>query len=189
MARESVKRARGRSEERKDRTMEDRSITANRQLTDDERVAMFRKSNFQSALPDLPKIPGYHNFWATTLNGKDTIHQRQMLGYEFIKAEEVPGFESLSLKTGDYPGCIGVNEMIAMKLPNFLYDAYMRENHFDRPLQEEETIYNSMMQAGETAAQSARRGGSMKAPVIEEGSSQLGQAREVPSFADEDDGE
>ena len=41
------------------REMEDRTKTENRELSDDERVEMFRQQFFQSSLPDLPKIPGW----------------------------------------------------------------------------------------------------------------------------------
>ena len=34
-------------------------------------------------------------------------------------------------------GCIGVNEMVAFKLPVRLYELYMHEAHVERPLQEE----------------------------------------------------
>jgi len=34
------------------------------------------------------------------------------LGYELIRADEIPGFEHLGLKSGDYPGVIGVNEWL-----------------------------------------------------------------------------
>ena len=182
----ALKRARSEGESRKSRAGEDRAITTNREITDTERVDLLRRSFFQSSLPDLPKIPGYHSFWATTTNPRDPIHGRLRLGYEFIKPDEIPGFEALSLKTGEYSGCIGVNEMIAMKLPLHLYEMYMRENHHDAPFREQESIYNEAMAANEQALQSARRGGKVKGPVIETGTEDLGQAREAPNFSEND---
>lgn len=181
--RRNLKRAREDSGARSDRAMDNREITQDRVLTDEERVDMLRRSFFQSSLPDLPRIQGYHVFWATTTNPRDPVHGRLRLGYEIIKASEIPGWDTMSLKTGDYAGAIGVNEMIAMKLPLHLYEAYMRENHHDAPLREEEAIYASHHSVNEQAMQAAKRGGRMKGPMIEAGTEELGQAREAPVFS------
>lgn len=182
----SMKRARAGGKVREDRAMTNRKVTENRELSDSERVDLLRRSLFQSSLPDLPKIPGYHVFWATTTNPRDSIAARLQLGYEFIRSSEVPEFENLNLKTGDYAGCIGVNEMVAMKLPLHLYEMYMRENHHDSPIREQESIYNDAMSVNEAALQKARRGGKVKGPVIEPGTEDLGTAREPPNFSESD---
>lgn len=185
-SRKPVKRVRGQSSESaRNRAMHDRPITEDRELSDSERVDMLRRTFFQSALPDLPQIEGYHVCYLTTQNPRDPIHGRMRLGYELIQAHEIPGFEHMSLKDGSYAGAIGVNEMVAAKIPIHLYEAFMREVHFDAPLREEESIYNSAMQVNEQAAQAAKRGGRMKGPIIEAGTQDLGQAREAPSFSDE----
>lgn len=183
--RKPAKRARGPSESRGSRASNDRAITHDRQVTDAERVEMLRRTFFQSALPDIPKIEGYHVCWLTTQNSRDPIHGRLRLGYELIKAEEIPGFEHLGMKSGDYPGVIGVNEMIAAKLPLHLYDAFMREVHFEQPRREEEAIYTKAQEVNEQASQAARRGGGLKGPLIEAGTQELGQARDAPSFIDQ----
>jgi hypothetical protein len=59
--------------EREARAMKDRAVTENRDISDDERVEMFRQQFFQSSLPDLPKIPGWHMCWLTTTNPRDSI--------------------------------------------------------------------------------------------------------------------
>jgi hypothetical protein len=146
---------------------------------------MLRRTFFQSALPDIPPIEGYHVCWLTTNNPRDPVHGRMRLGYELIKASEIPGFEHLGMKSGDYTGIIGVNEMLASKLPNHLYEAFMREVHYDAPLREEEQIYDNALAVSEQAAQAAKRGGRMKGPVIEQGTQELGQARDVPNFLPE----
>lgn len=183
--RKIVKRVRGQSESRSTRQSHDRPISQSRELTDAERVDMLRRTFFQSALPDIPPIEGYHVCWLTTQNPRDPIHGRMRLGYELIRADEIPGFEHLGLKSGDYPGVIGVNEMVAAKVPLHLYDAYMREVHYEAPLREEEQIYTSAMEVNEEAARAAKRGGRMNAPLIEAGTQELGQAREPPSFIDQ----
>lgn len=125
---------------RANRAMEDRAVTQNRELTNDERVEMFRQQFFQSALPDLPKIPGYHTCWLTTSNPRDSIHMRMRLGYEPIRPEDIPGWDYVTVKAGEYAGFIGVNEMLAFKLPIELYEAFMKEAHHDAPNREEEKL-------------------------------------------------
>lgn len=184
-----IKRARKKESNRESRVMSNRQVTESRVLSDEERVDLFRRSFFQSSLPDLPKIPGYHSFWATTTNPRDPVHGRLQIGYEFLTPDDAAGygFETITQKTGDYANCIMVNEMIAMKLPSHLYEAYMRFSHHEEPHRQEEAIYSESMGASEQAAQAARRGGKLKGPVIETGTEELGTAREPPNFADADE--
>lgn len=125
---------------REDRAMEDRAVTENREITDDERLDMFRQSFVQSALPNLPEIPGYHVCWLTTNNPRDSIHMRMRLGYEPLRPADVPGWEYATIKTGEYQGLVGVNEMLAFKLPMSLYQRYMQEAHHDAPNREQEKL-------------------------------------------------
>ena len=118
----------------------DRSVTERREITEDDRLEMFRNQLFNDALPDLPDIPGYHVCWLTTTNPRDPIHRRMQLGYEPVKPEEVPGMEYASVKTGEWTGFIGVNEMLAFKLPQSLYERFMQEAHHDAPLREEDKL-------------------------------------------------
>lgn len=167
---------------RQDRQMSDREVIEDRELTEEERLDMFRTSFFNSALPNLPRISGFHVCWLTTTNPRDPIHARLRLGYQLIKAEDVPGWEHSSLKTGDWIGCIGVNEMLAAKLPIDLYEAYMREVHYEQPLQEEEKLNaatEDVLMKTQSMAKSRRI-----ALMKEEGSEELGKdAPRVPSFA------
>lgn len=141
---------------RQSREMEDRQVTQNREVTDDDRLEMFRAQLFNDALPDLPNIPGYHMCWLTTTNPRDPIHRRIQLGYEPIKATDVPGMEFASVKTGEWAGLIGVNEMIAFKLPETLYQRFMQEAHHDAPLREE----NKLAETAEIMRQQAEGSGS-----------------------------
>jgi hypothetical protein len=144
---------------------------------------MFRRQFFQSALPDLPKIKGYHVCWLTTTNPRDPIHARMRLGYTPIKDTEVPGYSSMKIASGEHAGCIGVNEMIAFKLPLHLYRAYMREVHHDAPLEEERKLRVAIDLANESLE---RQGLAKKTRVIEEdGNSELGRFRKPPSSARE----
>lgn len=135
---ERLKKTKG--EGREDRAMEDRAVTENREVSDDDRLEMFRQQFFQAALPDLPKIPGYHVCWLTTTNPRDTINMRMRLVYEPVKPVDIPGWEATTVKSGEWQGLIGVNEMLAFKLPISLYEKYMQEAHHDAPLRELEKL-------------------------------------------------
>jgi hypothetical protein len=141
-------------EGRENRLAYDRAATESRELSDDARVEMFRQQFIQAALPDLPKIPGYHTCWLTTTNPRDSIQSRIRLGYEPIKPEEVPGREYVSIKTGEWTGFVGVNEMLAFKLPMSLYHRYMNEAHHDAPAREDEkltAVLDSIKESAEAA--------------------------------------
>jgi hypothetical protein len=122
------------------RRQEDRLVTDVREVSEDDRLEMFRNQLFNDALPDLPDIPGYHVCWLTTTNSRDPIHRRTQLGYEPIRADEIPGMEYSSLKTGEWAGMVGVNEMVAFKLPLSLYERFMQEAHHNAPLREEQKL-------------------------------------------------
>jgi len=119
---------------------QDRQVTESREVTEDDRLEMFRNQLFNDALPDLPDLPGYHMCWLTTTNPRDPIHRRMQLGYEPLSPEEVPGMAHATLKTGEYSGMIAVNEMVAFKLPLSLYEKFMQEAHHDAPLREEDKL-------------------------------------------------
>jgi len=160
-------------EGRRNRAVEDREATQNRELSDDERVEMFRQQFYQSALPDLPKIPGWHLCWLTTTNPRDTIQTRLRLGYEPVKPEDVPGWEYATLKTGDWAGFIGVNEMLAFKIPIDLYEKFMKEVHYNAPLREEEKLTDTAEFLEEQAKASKSR------IDIGEGIRELGRERDM----------
>lgn len=158
---------------RVNRAEQDRPATENREVTDEERLEMFRQQFFQSSLPDLPKIPGWHMCWLTTTNPRDSIQMRIRLGYQPVKPEDIPGWEHAALKTGDWTGFIGVNEMLAFKLPMSLYEKYMQEAHHDAPLREEEKLTDTA-EFMANQAQAARSRLDMG-----DGNTELGQKRKA----------
>ena len=164
--RKSVRRIRKDAANREDRASTDRAITQRRQLTDGERVEMLKRSSFQSVLPNLPRIPGYHVCWVSTTNTSDTPQGREQLGYTFIERSEVPEFTYTDQKSGDFPGIVTWREMVGMKIPLSTYQLYMEELHHNEPSRNEESIYNDALQAGEVAAQAAKRGGKMREAAI-----------------------
>lgn len=122
------------------RRTQDRPVTESRVVSEDDRLEMFRNQLFNDALPDLPDLPGYHMCWLTTTNPRDPIYRRMQLGYEPVRPDEVPGMESATISTGEYSGMVGVNEMLAFKLPMSLYLKFMQEAHHDAPLREEQKL-------------------------------------------------
>lgn len=157
---------------RRSREMSDRVVTERRDISDDDRLEMFRMQMHNDVLPDLPEIPGYHVCWLTTTNPRDPIQRRIRLGYEPVMAADVPGMEFASIKTGEWAGLIGINEMIAFKLPEHLYQAFMKEAHYDAPLREE----NKLSEAAEMMRQEAESSGS----TMYEGDGMTEMRREVP---------
>lgn len=126
-----------------DRSAEDRE-SQERDYTDEERLELFRMAMFQNQLPSLPNMPGWHPCWLTTANPRDSIQGRLRLGYQLIRPEEVPGWEHNVLTSGSYAGCIGINEMVAAKLPMRLYEMYMTEAHHNQPLAEEGKLRSTL---------------------------------------------
>ena len=141
---------------RETRRSQDRQVTENREVSEDDRLEMFRNQLFNDALPDLPDVPGYHMCWLTTQNPRDPIHRRMQLGYEPVRPDEIPGMEYASIKTGEWTGFIGVNEMLAFKLPTSLYNRFMQEAHHDAPLREE----NKLAEVADSIREQAERAGS-----------------------------
>lgn len=142
---------------RQSRAAEDRPVTENREISDDERLEMFRMNLYNDALPSIPDIPGYHVCWLTTTNKNDTIQMRIRLGYELIRGDDVPGMDLVTQKTGEYAGCVAVNEMLAARLPLSLYYRYMQEAHHDAPLREEDKLAETAELMREQAERSGGR--------------------------------
>lgn len=107
-----------------------------------ERRRSFRDEWTQEALPRLPKLDGWHLCWLSTTNQWDPISRRIRMGYTAVKPEELPGYEHLTQKSGQWEGCVGINEMILFKIPQTLFQQIMTEFHHDQPLDEESSIKN-----------------------------------------------
>lgn len=147
-------------------------------LTDDERFDFYTKSSDNSVLPDLPPLHGYHVCWLTTTNPRDPIARRIRMGYTPVRVEELgPGWDDVGLKTGDYAGVVGINEMIAAKISNHLYQRYMRLSHHTRPLEDEEKLRANLDLAKDRAK---AFGGNVQEG---DGMAELVQRAPVPNFA------
>lgn len=105
-----------------------------------ERRRAFRSEWIQEALPTPPEIPGYHLCWLSTTNQYDPIHKRMRMGYTPVKADEIPGFDSLKIKAGEQAGMIACNEMVLYKMPMEVYQEIMQELHHHAPQDEADKI-------------------------------------------------
>ena len=144
----------------------ERDFTEDRELTDADRLEMFRDSRFQSVLPDLPAFPGYHVCWLTTTNPRDSLQNRMRQGYQLIRVSECAGWDGVGLRVGEVDNVVGVNEMVAAKIPLRLYNLYMREAHHNAPNDEEQKLVRqteSMMAQAEEIGAVLQAGDGMEA--------------------------
>lgn len=126
---------------RESRSMEDTALKSDGLASTDAKFRRELMEKFiQEALPEAPKIPGYHVCWLSTTNQYDPIHKRLRLGYTPVTADEVPGFEHLKVKSGEQIGCIAVNEMVLYKLPEDVYQQVMQQLHHFGPVEEQEKL-------------------------------------------------
>ena len=112
-------------------------------FTAGEKRTNFRDEWTATALPTPPDIQGYHLCWLSTTNSYDPIHKRIRMGYEPVKIEEVPGFESYKMKSGEWEGFVACNEMLLFKVPKDLYQEMMTYFHHEKPIEEESMIKNN----------------------------------------------
>jgi hypothetical protein len=157
---------------RRTRAAENREVHDTAELRDEDRLDLFRQQLFNDALHDLPEIPGWHVCWLTTTNPRDPIQRRTRLGYEPVRPEDVPGFEFAADQTGEFAGMIRVNEMVAFKIPQNLYEAFMQEVHHDAPLREEEKLAE--------VAEQMRRKAEAEGSVLFEGDGMVDMRDEKP---------
>ena len=143
--------------------------------TSSERRKMFREF-VQEALPTPPNTPGWHYCWLSTTNQYDSIHKRMRMGYEPVKADDLPEFKHLVNKSAEYEGCISVNEMLLFKLPQEVYQEMMEEYHFNMPLEEEERIRQNALPSERDS--NGRQLGSVEG----EGFSNIANRSQVPTF-------
>ena len=163
---------------RASRALDERALTESRELTDDERLEEFRAGFFKEVLPNLPRIPGFHTFWATLTNPRDSIPARLRMGYTFVTHDDVDlaGWHITTSEVGEHAGHIVVNEMVAMKLPLSLYERYMLEAHHHAPQREQDKLRSVIDQIKQQADQDGGK-------ILEyEGMADLKERRRAPSF-------
>ena len=109
-------------------------------VSSEERRKMWKDEWTQSALPNVPDMPGWHLCWLSSTNAYDSIDKRIRLGYVPVKADEMPGFDNYRVKAGEQTGYIACNEMILYKIPMDVYQDVMAHFHHDAPLDEANKI-------------------------------------------------
>ena len=145
-------------------------------FSQEERRRMFRNEWTQEALPSVPQIPGFHLCWLSSTSTYDPIHKRMRMGYEPVKTAEVPGYEHLKMKSGEFEGVVSINEMVLFKVPMERYQEIMSELHHYAPLDEEGKI-RSQLDLGHRDSNGRRLG-----EVDGDGFESLSQNRKVPQF-------
>lgn len=105
------------------------------------KIAELRSGWSDSVLPDIKGDPNYHYCWLSTTNQSDPIYRRLRLGYELVKFEELSYLgESHKAQSGEFAGCVSINEMILAKIHVLLYQEIMLINHHEKPMQEEQLL-------------------------------------------------
>lgn len=95
----------------------------------------------QEALPDVPKINGWHCCWLSTTANYDPIHKRKRMGYQPVTYSELPGFEVHKDSSGSgLDDVIRCNEMALYKIPMGRYLQIMKYFHHDQPRDSETAI-------------------------------------------------
>lgn len=159
---------------------DERDDVGQEDIADNDRYAAFLGQIESKVLPDLPNMPGYHVCWASTTSKHDTIPKRIQMGYEFVRPEMLQGWNEsnldLYLKSESFPNVISLNEMIAMRIPERLYQRYMKHLHHTLPISEEEKIKANNAQI---AAEAEERGGRL---MESSGMAELVQRAPEPRF-------
>jgi len=160
---------------RSTRALEDRAVTENREVSDEERLKVLSSGFLQIKLPSLPAISGYHTCWLSTNNPGDTVAWRQQLGYQLLTPAEVPGWKHGTCSAPEYSGYVGVNEMIGAKIRQDLFEKIMQHLHHDEPNSMEVGI-RANIERIQGDAESA--GGRVE---LEEGMKELGRTAAAPT--------
>ena len=146
---------------REDRSSQDQSRRPPEEqfMSAQERLKAWSDEWTQSALPKLTAdaIPGWHLCWLSTTNSYDSIDKRMRLGYVPVKADELPGYDSFRVKSGEHTGYISCNEMLLFKLPMDIYQAVMTQFHHNAPQEEAQKIEVQLENLQGQARDSANR--------------------------------
>jgi hypothetical protein len=106
-------------------------------ISDEERANILRDEALNNALPNPPKMPGWHLAWLSTTNQYTPIQWYMRLGYVPVTKEEMPEMGHLKAHSAEMAGFVSVNEMVLFKIPEDAYQQIMREFHHNRPNEEE----------------------------------------------------
>lgn len=110
-------------------------------MTMEERKALLRNEWSSDILPQINGEPGWHYCWLSTTNSSDPIYRRLQMGYELVPFEQMAylGVKNRAM-SGEFEGCVAVNEMILARIHEELFQEIMLINHYEKPLGEEELL-------------------------------------------------
>lgn len=131
------------SEMRTSRSAEDleRTDQDGTSMTLQERLALIRSEWSDDILPAVPNDEKFHYCWLSTTNQADPIYRRLRLGYELVQYGEMKQFGLANrVNSGEYEGCVAINEMILSRIPLELYNELMTIAHYERPNDEEKLL-------------------------------------------------
>ncbi len=182
---ERIAKRAGQDPARADRLTLDRSSTENREKTDSVRAstrqAMLRDTN--TLLPDPPELPGFHTCWLTTTNSRDSIENRQRLGYELVKRSELPDFCLNTQKSGDLTDDrIMVNEMVLAKIEYDLWIEDMTYLHYTMPVNALKSLKDNVRIGQDSKGRNVAYTGGEFNGGVSDGYNSLGQVK-PPTFA------
>lgn len=149
-------------------------------LTMAERKQLLRREWEADLLPEVKDSKGYwHYCWLSTTNNTDPIYRRLKVGYELVKFATVSllGVQN-QITSGEFAGCVSINEMILARIPNELYQEMMKINHHERPMGEEELLKANALRDDEDSE------GNSLGQLIGDGIKKLGTSRRAPTFED-----
>lgn len=122
------------------RSAEDSALTGDGVTSEDELRQRLQNEFLHQALPSVPEIPGYHVCWLTTTSQYDPIQRRLRIGYQLVRLDELQGYSNQKVNSAEYADYVTVNEMVLAKLPENLYQVYMKMFHHDAPNDEARKI-------------------------------------------------
>lgn len=153
---------------------EDRARSADDGLASaEDRRIRIRNEWLHEALPQPPTLDGFHMCWLSTTNSYDPIYKRARMGYVPVKVEEIPEFRHLKVHSGEWAGCVSVNEMLLFKIPTDRYQELMLEFHHYMPLEEEGRLRSNIDEMVDRTKDSTGR----RLGRLEEGFSNLGESQ------------
>jgi len=127
---------------------QDRSAADKERVVDDSlkaKIAALRSGWSDDVIPVIEGDPNYHYCWLSTTNQSDPIYRRLKLGYELVKFDELSYLgEQNRVQSGEFAGCVSINELILAKIPKELHHEIMLINHHEKPMQEEELLRANM---------------------------------------------
>lgn len=80
------------------------------------------------SLPDVPDTAEWHYCWVDTSSPTNVLKYRDpRFGYEPVPPDSIPEYigKTLTLKDGQFPGCVGVREMVLFRVPQARFAAMM----------------------------------------------------------------